>query len=164
MNGARRGMNCVVLNVSVASWAGMVPRRRLELPRPCGHRYLKPARLPIPPPGHGRDGACTRRRQRRARCSERCGWRRHTAVRTRLAASTTGALSRCRSRGDGRWRRAAWRRCSAAPASSAATWSSGWPRKGYIVRVAVRNPERRAFLKPMGEVGQIVPLYAAGDR
>ena len=31
--------------------AGMVPRRRLELPRPCGHRYLKPARLPIPPPG-----------------------------------------------------------------------------------------------------------------
>ncbi len=29
----------------------MVPRRRLELPRPCGHRYLKPARLPIPPPG-----------------------------------------------------------------------------------------------------------------
>ena len=31
----------------------MVPRRRLELPQPCGHRYLKPARLPIPPPGHG---------------------------------------------------------------------------------------------------------------
>jgi hypothetical protein len=29
----------------------MVPRRGLEPPRPCGHRYLKPARLPIPPPG-----------------------------------------------------------------------------------------------------------------
>lgn len=29
----------------------LVPRRRLELPRPCGHRHLKPARLPIPPPG-----------------------------------------------------------------------------------------------------------------
>ena len=29
----------------------MVPWRRLELPRPYGHRYLKPARLPIPPPG-----------------------------------------------------------------------------------------------------------------
>src|SRR3954465_12339851 len=29
----------------------LVPRRRLELPRPCGHRYLKPARLPIPPSG-----------------------------------------------------------------------------------------------------------------
>src|SRR3984885_11646882 len=38
------GMNWVVLTV-------LVPRRRLELPRPCGHRYLKPARLPIPPPG-----------------------------------------------------------------------------------------------------------------
>ena len=32
----------------------MVPRRRLELPRPFGHRYLKPARLPIPPPGRSR--------------------------------------------------------------------------------------------------------------
>src|ERR1700723_862875 len=39
------GMNWVMLMIKV------VPRRRLELPRPCGHRYLKPARLPIPPPG-----------------------------------------------------------------------------------------------------------------
>ncbi|CBS88059.1 protein of unknown function [Azospirillum lipoferum 4B] len=31
----------------------MVPRRRLELPRHFCHRYLKPARLPIPPPGLG---------------------------------------------------------------------------------------------------------------
>ena len=30
----------------------VVPRRRLELPRPNGHWHLKPARLPIPPPGH----------------------------------------------------------------------------------------------------------------
>ena len=30
----------------------LVPRRRLELPRHRCHRYLKPARLPIPPPGH----------------------------------------------------------------------------------------------------------------
>ena len=30
----------------------LVPRRRLELPWPCGHWHLKPARLPIPPPGH----------------------------------------------------------------------------------------------------------------
>ena len=29
----------------------VVPRRRLELPRPNGHWHLKPARLPIPPPG-----------------------------------------------------------------------------------------------------------------
>ena len=29
----------------------MVPGRRLELPRPLGHWHLKPARLPIPPPG-----------------------------------------------------------------------------------------------------------------
>src|SRR5579883_1262857 len=32
----------------------VVPRRRLELPRAFAHRYLKPARLPIPPPGQAR--------------------------------------------------------------------------------------------------------------
>ena len=33
-------------------------------------------------------------------------------------------------------------------------------RRGYVVRVAVRDPEGALFLKPMGEVGQIVPLYS----
>ncbi len=33
--------------------------------------------------------------------------------------------------------------------------------QGYVVRVAVRDPEGALFLKPMGAVGQIVPLYAA---
>ncbi len=32
--------------------------------------------------------------------------------------------------------------------------------RGYIVRVAVRDTEAALFLKPMGGVGQIVPLYA----
>jgi NADH dehydrogenase len=31
---------------------------------------------------------------------------------------------------------------------------------GHIVRVAVRDPEAALFLKPMGRVGQIVPLFA----
>ena len=31
---------------------------------------------------------------------------------------------------------------------------------GHIVRVAVRDPEAALFLKPMGAVGQIVPLFA----
>jgi NADH dehydrogenase len=31
---------------------------------------------------------------------------------------------------------------------------------GYIVRVAVRDPEAALFLKPMGRVGQVVPLFA----
>ncbi|MBV9758716.1 MAG: complex I NDUFA9 subunit family protein [Alphaproteobacteria bacterium] len=35
---------------------------------------------------------------------------------------------------------------------------------GHVVRVAVRDTERALFLKPMGEVGQVVPLYCAlGD-
>ncbi len=32
---------------------------------------------------------------------------------------------------------------------------------GYVVRVAVRDPEAALFLKPMGAVGQIVPLFAS---
>ncbi len=32
--------------------------------------------------------------------------------------------------------------------------------EGYVVRVAVRDTERAMFLKPMGAVGQIVPLFA----
>ena len=31
--------------------------------------------------------------------------------------------------------------------------------RGYVVRAAVRDPEGALFLKPMGAVGQIVPLY-----
>ena len=33
-------------------------------------------------------------------------------------------------------------------------------RTGARVRAAVRRPERAGFLKPMGDVGQIVPLAA----
>ena len=35
---------------------------------------------------------------------------------------------------------------------------------GYVVRIAVRDPEAALFLKPMGGVGQIVPLYAPAER
>ena len=34
-------------------------------------------------------------------------------------------------------------------------------KKGFVVRVAVRDTERALFLKPMGAVGQIVPLFAS---
>jgi uncharacterized protein YbjT (DUF2867 family) len=34
-------------------------------------------------------------------------------------------------------------------------------KKGFVVRVAVRDPEAGLFLKPMGAVGQIVPLFAS---
>jgi uncharacterized protein YbjT (DUF2867 family) len=33
-------------------------------------------------------------------------------------------------------------------------------RQGYVIRVAGRDPERGALLKPLGSTGQIVPLYA----
>lgn len=35
---------------------------------------------------------------------------------------------------------------------------------GYVVRVAVRDPEAAAFLRPMGDVGQIVPTAASITR
>jgi uncharacterized protein YbjT (DUF2867 family) len=36
--------------------------------------------------------------------------------------------------------------------------------RGHVVRVAVRYPDAALFLKPMGAVGQIVPLYAPIER
>jgi NADH dehydrogenase len=36
--------------------------------------------------------------------------------------------------------------------------------RGYVVRVAVRDVERAKILRPMGGVGQIVPLYAPLDQ
>ncbi len=33
-------------------------------------------------------------------------------------------------------------------------------RRGWRVRVAVRRPDRALFLKPLGDVGQIVPVTA----
>ena len=33
--------------------------------------------------------------------------------------------------------------------------------RGYVTRVAVRDPESAMFLRPMGRVGQIVPMFAA---
>ena len=59
----------------------VVPRRGLEPPRPLSHWYLKPARLPIPPPGHrcvgprciARGGACQRdSRQQISACLSPC--------------------------------------------------------------------------------------------
>ena len=32
---------------------------------------------------------------------------------------------------------------------------------GYVTRVAVRDPEGAMFLRPMGRVGQVVPMYAS---
>jgi NADH dehydrogenase len=34
-------------------------------------------------------------------------------------------------------------------------------RRGWIIRIAVRHPERALFLKPMGAVGQITPIAAS---
>ncbi len=34
-------------------------------------------------------------------------------------------------------------------------------RQGHVIRVAVRRPERAAFLKPLGDVGQITPIPAS---
>ena len=45
---------CVSLEIELISSSKLVPRRRLELPRPCGHQHLKLACLPISPSGQYR--------------------------------------------------------------------------------------------------------------
>ena len=52
--GARREIILEISNDVSGIRKSLVPRRGLEPPRPFGHWHLKPARLPIPPPGHGR--------------------------------------------------------------------------------------------------------------
>ena len=47
----RAAENTLAIIVMMPQRIVVVPRRRLELPRPNGHWHLKPARLPIPPPG-----------------------------------------------------------------------------------------------------------------
>src|ERR1700694_3130809 len=37
--------------------AKLVPRAGVEPARPCGHRFLRPTRLPVPPPRRARNGA-----------------------------------------------------------------------------------------------------------
>ena len=64
---AQRGGNDVVVSAAPCmkavagcekpdglSTLSQLPKKGLEPPRPCGHWYLKPARLPIPPPGRSR--------------------------------------------------------------------------------------------------------------
>ena len=147
----------------------MVPRRRLELPRPCGHRYLKPARLPIPPPGH-RCGlaACRAGNSAGGRCSPRGPNPSTGKPRTQLSRG------RLRGRGllfikDEVTRSGSDDPTGATRSVAAVFGGSGFigryvvkrlAQRGYVVRVAVRDPEAALFLKPMGAVGQVVPLYA----
>src|SRR6187551_313311 len=49
---------CVSLEIELISSSKLVPRRRLELPRPCGHQHLKLACLPISPSGQYRQRVC----------------------------------------------------------------------------------------------------------
>ena len=91
-------MNCVVLKICWSLPASqLVPRRRLELPRPFGHRYLKPARLPIPPPGQPL-ARCPGRRVG-ARCNLAPCWRqsvpRQSGTTGRRAVGARGTLARC---------------------------------------------------------------------
>ena len=127
------GMNCVLLS----RCALMVPRRRLELPRPCGHRYLKPARLPIPPPGH-RGAAWARdlhqtgakvNRHNRGRGKRLRAALRHGADVSELCGRST-AMARPRS---DRLRRLGLHRALCRPAR--------WPGAAGSVRVAVRRPD-----------------------
>ena len=44
--------NKAEVKAKICDYSGFVPRAGVEPARPCGHRCLRPARLPIPPSGH----------------------------------------------------------------------------------------------------------------
>ncbi len=121
-----------------------------------------------------------------ARCGaapRRAGGRMARLARTRGGSAAGGRRDRRRRRQRGRPGRPLERRCAAAYQGRAAGGAvmatrsvatvfggSGFigryivkrlAHKGFVVRVAVRDTERALFLKPMGAVGQVVPLYAS---
>ena len=80
---------------------------------------------------------------------------------SRRRAAVTKPRHAASDRRTQRWQRATWRRCSAAPASSAATSSSGWRTRASWCALRCAIPEAALFLKTAGGVGQIVPLFAS---
>src|SRR5258705_12994929 len=87
---------------AAAAKRAVVPRRRLELPRPFGHRNLKPARLPIPPPGLQKAAILARRSAKStAFPAEAGGGLSDNGAR---AAARVAAACRQRARVTRRWR------------------------------------------------------------
>src|SRR5215510_2770480 len=147
----------------------MVPRRRLELPRHFCHRYLKPARLPIPPPGLRRRRLSPGDAQSQpafAYCEGRealyiCGL---SDTRARDSGLICRRFRRCRQA-----RPRGIREGKMAAGVITVFGGSGFigryvvqrlAQQGWTVRVAVRRPERCLFLKTMGVVGQVTPVAA----
>ena len=153
----------------------MVPRRRLELPRPCGHWHLKPARLPIPPPGRTalQLRPCARLVNRAAKAlavdftSIRGGCnpdaRSHEAGRE-IAGPMTGMPVRRSEEGylkwDSGWTVRGLSRSMAVRGLSAATLC----RRSRVPAAAFAWPcgalTWQAFLQPLGGVGQIHAVQA----
>ena len=106
----------------------MVPRKGLEPSRPLSHWHLKPARLPIPPPGPGpvstdRSRAC-QIGSSPAKCAVQrrpVGVSRNGVIPCDLSTLTKGKWTP--------WHRiwTRWSRFSEDPAFSAAAWSGRWP-------------------------------------
>ena len=125
-----------------------MPRKGLEPSRPLSHWHLKPARLPIPPPGQ------------RAGDIVGAGPPLSTighllqaeilAVSRRIAQSARPTTASRRLSWPSRPIPTPWSRFSAAPGFSAATWSGRWPSGDYRIRVAVRRPELAGYLQPLG--------------
>src|SRR5438034_8930426 len=76
-----RGGRCSIPAGDSFGQGQMVPRKGLDPSRPLSHWHLKPARLPIPPPGPGpvstdRPRACQMgARARQIYCTARVRWR-----------------------------------------------------------------------------------------
>ena len=142
------------------AWAKVVPRKGLEPSRPLSHWHLKPARLPIPPPGPGRVS------KDRSRACQIASMRpnplysgialayRESAKRHRYLSNLTGRNRPMTSRqetlvtvfgGSGFLGRHVVRALA---------------RRDYRIRVAVRRPELAGHLQPIGRVGQIHAVQA----
>src|SRR5688572_14129674 len=126
------------------------------------HRYLKPARLPIPPPGPSDPWRVARRG---AFCPERAQSQPPFGGPT---AAFTKAVA-CHIPSQNQWPQGHLGTGESMQRLATVFGGSGFigryvvtnlARAGWLVRVAVRRPDEALFLKTAGVVGQVTPVAA----
>src|ERR1700683_3741610 len=140
----------------------MVPRKGLEPSRPLSHWHLKPARLPIPPPGPGpvstdRSRACQIGKAIAKYAVQHPGDGVSRNPKNTLAHSIelTGRMDPMASNQDTLvtvYGGSGFRGRSVVRALC---------KRDYRIRVGVRRPELAGHLQPLGKVGQIHSVQAS---
>ena len=134
----------------------VVPRRRLELPRPCGHWHLKPARLPIPPPGQIRYG----NQYHPVHLAGKQIFEGQATLPPLTNAIRIQANPLSKRKNMKSQNRDKLVTVFGGSGFVGTQVVRALAKKGYRIRVAVRRPDLAGHLQPLGSVGQIHAVQA----